>query len=288
MRPPKFAEDFRSAKLAAISAQREALQSEWERKSNLGAKLARMAALWIPLSRKLILGGISSNGIKRGHEDKVQCLATSWATLFEKKAFDKEAATRFLSDIPLPEADPDTPPPTRLQYLEYMERQENSGVGPDGSPYSGCVATGYFGAETLYQYGEHLHVNNPRHEKLNASLSIFVPKEEHEDDATEIIRTAFENRMSSLKNSDNKIITGTKVGCFRRFSKQNTHRTQRGFVLGTIFLNNVLDLDSVGRIYSCAIHSRATESLIAHFSFLCLLYSTSLLHFHPLSMSGFF
>ena len=59
-----------------------------------------------------------------------------------------------------------------------------------------------------------------------------------------------EMRLISAKNTDNKTITGASIFKFKRWAQQNTHHTQRGFVPGRNFLNNIVDLDSASRIYS--------------------------------------
>ena len=54
----------------------------------------------------------------------------------------------------------------------------------------------------------------------------------------------------SLKNTDNKIITGSSIYKFRHVAQGNTSFLQRGFVPGRNFLENVVDLDAAARIFS--------------------------------------
>jgi hypothetical protein len=94
---------------------------------------------------------------------------------------------------------------------------------------------------------------------FNSSLLVFLPKGESELDAQEVVRSAKDTRPISLKNSDNKAVTGALVGSFQQFAKEHTHKSQNGFVHKRFFLRNVLDLDSAARLFSMRFLSQETD-----------------------------
>jgi len=79
---------------------------------------------------------------------------------------------------------------------------------------------------------------------------IWPPKGVKTEDSTDIVRQASETRPISMKNTDNKTITGASVEKFTPFAQNHTHPSQRGFVPARNYLENVVDLDSAARIYS--------------------------------------
>lgn len=66
----------------------------------------------------------------------------------------------------------------------------------------------------------------------------------------EVIRSPLQTRPLSLKNTDNKLVVSANMDALKSTYCKLTHHVQNGFVKGRNFLNNILDLDSAGRIYS--------------------------------------
>ena len=52
-----------------------------------------------------------------------------------------------------------------------------------------------------------------------------------------------------MKNAFNKIIAAVWARSARRTTARHLHHTQRGFTFGRNFVNNYIDLDSIGRMY---------------------------------------
>jgi len=65
-----------------------------------------------------------------------------------------------------------------------------------------------------------------------------------------VVREPLETRPLSLKNTDNKTIVQANVLMLEPQYKKNTHKVQNGFVSGRSFLQNLVDIDAAGRIYS--------------------------------------
>ncbi len=84
---------------------------------------------------------------------------------------------------------------------------------------------------------------------FSASLLLFVPKGDEKADLVEIFRAEMDSEPQSLKDSSNKIIGGVQIAEYRSCAQQNTHRPQRRFVPGRLFLGNVLGLDSAARFF---------------------------------------
>ena len=85
---------------------------------------------------------------------------------------------------------------------------------------------------------------------LNDSATFFVPKVEFAFDADAICREPLETRPLSLKNSDNKVCAAVTNRSLIDVVKQCTHKTQNGFAPGRQLIQNPVDLDSAGRMFS--------------------------------------
>ncbi len=225
-------------------------------KTNLFKKIARLAKLWVPLAKRLLLSGVRlANGtVVKGHSDIFTQLANDWCPTFERKPFDEQAAKLFLDQYGTQHTFSNTQVPD-VEYIElYLSKLVDSGVGPDGLPYSAWRAAGRQGARVLFRYLCFLMNGGLPLASFNASLLIFIPKGEDPADAVEVIRASQDNRPLTLKNTDNKILCGSMVSTFREHAVKHTNKIQRGFVSGRNFINNVVDLDSAARIFPCILY----------------------------------
>ena len=66
----------------------------------------------------------------------------------------------------------------------------------------------------------------------------------------EIVRDPMMTRSLSLKNPDRKIEVTANVKQLTPSYNQITHKCQNGFVRGRNSLNNAVDMDTAGRLYS--------------------------------------
>ena len=135
----------------------------------------------------------------------------------------------------------------------------DSQPGTDGLPYSSWRATGTHGVKALHKCDQSLRRGDLPPPDFNESSAVFVPKGSQPHDPVEVIREPLQTRPLSMKNSDNKLIVATNVKTLEPQYKLITSKCQNGFVAGKNFLNNLLDLDSAGRIYSMKYHSECTN-----------------------------
>ena len=80
--------------------------------------------------------------------------------------------------------------------------------------------------------------------EFNIQKGCFIPKNSPTDGA---LPRADELRTLGLKNTDNKIITGTNVAQFSSSVSKNVCRLQRGFVQGRQHVLNISDLGAISR-----------------------------------------
>jgi Reverse transcriptase (RNA-dependent DNA polymerase). len=67
-----------------------------------------------------------------------------------------------------------------------------------------------------------------------------------------------------MKNTDNKIIVGANVHALEPIYERITHHTQNGFVKGRNFLNNIMDIDASGRLYSLRHWDKLRDEDVSH------------------------
>lgn len=221
--------------------------------SNRASKIARLSKLWVPINKSLVLSGvITDSRVVRDAQDISITLGQEWAPTFAHKPVPVDEAKVFLESVSLPAPPPLTSIPSFRDFVQILKRlaKSTSAPGPDGIPYSAWYYGGPKAWVTLYRILKSLAAGTLPPSVFNASLLVFLPKGESEFDAQEVIRKAQDTRPISLKNSDNKTVTGALVSPFQSFAKKHTHRNQNGFVHGRFFLRNVLDLDSASRIFS--------------------------------------
>ena len=135
-------------------------------------------------------------------------------------------------------------PPCVGDFSEFIKSLKDSAPGPDGIPYScykaliGFSALVFFKANLVLLSGGLLGAN------FNIQRGCFIPKNAPTDG---LDPRADELRTLGLKNSDNKVITGTNVRQFSQVVAQNAVSIQRGFVSGRQAVLNIVDLDAISR-----------------------------------------
>ena len=140
--------------------------------------------------------------------------------------------------------------PIRDATFEDMENTmrfcPDSGVGPDGLPYSAWRAAGAAGVLTLFLLYYHICSGLGVFLGFNDQYAVFLPKDIGNVDDTKLgIRESHQTRPLGLKNSDSKIIYKLFAFMMQPFSKK-IHKIQRGGVKDRNFVHNVVDLDAAG------------------------------------------
>ena len=99
--------------------------------------------------------------------------------------------------------------------------------------------------------------------EFNIQRGVFIPKN---SEVEGVAPRADELRTLGLKNSDNKIITGTNIAQFSSIVSKHACSIQRGFVQDRQFVLNIPDFDSISRAQ--ANFSRfSQESILALWDF---------------------
>ena len=216
--------------------------------------IERMAKLWSPFDKRLVLSGIRRKqldgfvSIVTSPSGKVATLRDSWAPTFSAKPFDSELASRVLAQYATTWDFSGVSPPC-LEYFEAaLLNVRPSAPGPDGLPYSAWTAAGRSGAVTLHLVTQHMLSGFTMPIRSNASLMVFVPKGEELDERV-VTREPVDTRPLSLKNSDNKLACTVLNRKLRQPLSVHACSLQRGFVPGRQLVANVVDLDTHARVH---------------------------------------
>ena len=240
-RPPRAARD------AAVSS---------KRKGGHMAALLRLARLWSPFDKRMILTGVRCGLLPDGRpriitapSERLRLLRDAWRPVFSCKHTDTCRAQQILDEFASPIDCSQVSPPCIDDFVFAAAHVKNSAPGRDGLPYAAWRAAGLWGARTLLLVSYHLLSSLVMPVPFNDSIMLFVPKGEDELDAEAISRDPTDTRPLSLKNSDNKLICSVFNHKLRAPLAAAACELQRGFVHGRQLLANVVDLDVYGRIF---------------------------------------
>jgi len=224
-------------------------------------RITNFAKLWVPLSKRFVISGIKVDGnIIRSEPELSLATGCAWQPTFNPKAFDEQAAETFLQSLGNIGEYSQTPPPDFWVYYRTIYSMGDTMPGNDGLPYSSWRSSGVRGVRCLMNTDLDLRRGISPPPSFNESGILFAPKGSQPHDPVEVIREPLQTRPLSLKNSDNKLIVASNVKSLEPQYQLITHKTQNGFVAGRNFLNNILDLDSAGRIFSMVYESECENS----------------------------
>ena len=213
--------------------------------------LSRLAKLWGTSGRAIFLQGITTpQGTTFDKQQQLVTLTAHWRPTFAQKPIDVGRARIFLEKYAKPYDFSGVPVLNVDHFLTFFRTLIDTGVGPDGIPYSGWIAGGAESAITLLGVSDEMHSGRPIGASFNDSRIIFLTKGEKDGDDRCCMRAPHETRPLGLKNSDNKIVTGVRIFTLASAMRKSTHHTQRGFVPGRQLMQNALDLDAASRIFS--------------------------------------
>jgi len=222
-----------------------------KKKTSGERKLNRWLKLWCPFDSKLVLSAVQwpDGSLAETPQDKARALSEFWSPVFAEKAIDETLARQVLSACQ---------PPCNCALLEgsvlpgevadFLARVKDSGVGPDGIPYSAWEAGGEDAALTLSGVANTMCETAVPPHRFNESLTVLPPKSTKPTDQERVIRPADETRPLSLKNSDNKTVAGVVNNRFAGALFNWSDAAQRGFVRGRQGLMNIVDIDTYARI----------------------------------------
>jgi hypothetical protein len=231
------------------------------KKTSITRAVTRLAKLWAPTDKRLILAavqiGVNSSGeaaMARSPAHRMAALSSGWSPTFGVKEVNEKEARNFCEKWCVPAQWHLAHPATRRCFTSFLKSVQHASPGPDGVPYCAWEAAGNDGAETLWLVNQHLASGHTMPFEFSDQLMIFAAKGEEPEDAHEVCRAPGDTRPLSLKNTDNNSIAGVNNHLAKRMLTASVVDIQRGYVPGRQLVANVLDLDTYGRWYGAAGH----------------------------------
>ena len=244
--------------------------------------LNRWLKLWSPINAKVSLSGVRwpSGAIASTPDDKAKALSDHWSKVFSDKNICKKEANEFLSkfqDDFYSDVLNDRISPGEIK--EALQVLVDSGVGPDGYPYSAWKAGGEEACITLSLVAEEMCKTGTAPKDFNESLTVLPPKGSNPEDKVKVIRAPEDTRPLSLKTSDNKTITSVVNN---RLAGVCTlaNASQRGFVRGRQGFLNITDVDTCARILDMLHSAGLLWPIIVLFDFAAAFPSISHTYLH--------
>ena len=215
--PQAFQSHVEDAKAAYFAKVTDRINSDHPeatsvRKSSKLRAVTRLARLWAPTDKRLVLAAVkvpSTSGgynLERRPELRTAALASGWLSTFCVKKINEEKARSFCAKWCVPAAWHLVKPISRGRIRAFTKNLKHSEPGPDGLPYAAWDSDA--GAETLLEVNDFLASGYSMPIKFSDQLMLFAAKGEEAEDAHEVCRSPGDTRPLSLKNSDNKIIAG--------------------------------------------------------------------------------
>jgi len=117
-------------------------------------------------------------------------------------------------------------------FSAIISSKADSGVGPDGVPYSAYRITGDIGAEVLYDCYTHIMNGGQPHDNFNHAFLWCLPKAALTDRQDSNARYANETRALSGSNADQKIIGSAIISPAKDIAHDLCHDAQGGLLRG--------------------------------------------------------
>lgn len=216
-----------------------------------GQRLARLRRAWAPRGARRVVSSLRSDSRPAHrtvtHSQHAVLLREQWAGVFTAQSWDAEVAAAVLRhtvafDWTL------YFPPSRADVQSVMGPLADSAPGPDGVQYSAWRAGGPDAVDAIYALVQSMS-DGENQEGLHDALYVFLPKAPCAVDGSV---HAEETRPLALK--DTGINTPTVVmsrGVAPVIAANATH-SQRGFLAGRNFVDNLWELDAELRRRSVA------------------------------------
>lgn len=274
--PLRFREEFMALKLQALdkcnsladSLAHSPFEGNRARAKKLQDAVRREQKLWTPLgARKQILGIRVKGAVVHDPSRMLDALSEVWAPSFAAVDTCAVRAADWLAPR-LSEISPTSdPPPSVNSFRLFLLRAARSSPGPDGIPYAAWRNAGETAAATLRDALFWLASGRVLPLSWNDSLTFFIGKSDSAQELEEGdgIVDAESVRTIAAKNTDNKAVAGVINDSLAHEVNRITPEEQQGFIRSRNFLNNVVMLDSVARIYSSC--EGLSEAILAFFDF---------------------
>ena len=233
---------------------------EYEREQQR-TSLSRVMEWWSTRCRKISLQTArDEKGDVITDPDHAAAVFTAyWKRVAEEKTIDSKKAKEFLKQHvrKLPKF---TCVLKLDEFVEIVRELPDSACGPDGVPYSAWKHASKDALKVLYRVYCSLFTEAQVAEDFNHSWLVLLAKGGHAEDDHIVARAAEDTRPVSLANSDSKICEIALNKPLANAMKQWACPEQRGFVEGRMIVDNVLEIDTYGRICSIAASSNGKDT----------------------------
>ena len=262
VQPAAFAVAAEKAQKDACSEKRAELERERSNqdgrkgRGNALAAVSRKALLWRRGCRRVVLAGVHDEVDGSVHKGaKVwNALAAHWGPIFAAKPPDERAIDDFLSTCTASPLAADLRFPSIDNIEKTIGKLAHSAPGPDGIPYGAWKMAGTSGATSIWSLLCWCASGGMLPMSMTCSLMVFLPKDVACDEGCELTRNASSTRPLGLKNTDLKIIGAALSWSVGPVIRAEAHAAQRGFIGGRDFVQNIVELDGLSRLYDMECH----------------------------------
>ena len=277
--PVKFEAEFRRAKTGVLKRRLyEAKRSEstssslsagWARARKTQKRIRALLKLWSPIGAQHHIAGLKlkDGSIARNPFEQLEAQAEYWGPIFEGKGgepINTTNAIQFLKDNAIKFDFKGVRAPTAHSFRTFFNHAQHSSPGRDGIPYAAykfasfLVIPYFLNASFWITSGFNMSLT------FNDVCNCFLIKGDIIPDQ-EVIATPETTRPIGKKNTFNKSIGGTWGNSIKRFIAASLHHAQRGMTPGRNFVNNIVDIDCMGRIFGYLGHATSLMPLLVFF-----------------------
>jgi len=134
-------------------------------------------------------------------------------------------------------------------YERILENATDSGIGPNGLPYSAWTPNKKLSALLLFRFGGCLSAGFSPPITFNHTIGVFPPKGKGAPDTPHAPHPS-STRPLGCRNCDPKLMAAAHDYCIKRSVAKHASPIQSGFVYSRQLCQNVVDLDILARAYS--------------------------------------
>ena len=212
--------------------------------------LRKRSEAFTKTGRKVSIAAIRGvdNQPAKSIDESVELLRDHWGRVFEACEVSDSAMGKF---TPYVQVAPDIKWDIEYdEFVKLMDSKIDSGVGPDGIPYSAWKNGGSAAHKAIYNLYRSIINDGNIGEEFNESLMVFLPKGTEDMDADDVVRSPGNARPLNLSNTDAKIIAVAINQTLGDVAEAKVMQQQRGFIKGRVMGDNILEIEAYGIILS--------------------------------------
>lgn len=208
-------------------------------------KISRISAAWCAICPRLCLQAVRrDNGtLASSLEESASLLCNFWSEVGAEKGTSEIDMEHFRDFVPRISFD-DSDVILSIEAFEALvSSRHDSGVGPDGLPYSawGCGLRAVI--DPRYQIYLGLFRGVPPAASFGRGFLLNILKSEADDDDVVVARCPGETRPLTVSDSDGKIVSGALDAPLSTIARDTILEHQRGCLRGRSLVDNVVEAD---------------------------------------------